>query len=62
MGLMDRRIDIVKISKKYLPQTCSRSARVWWLRSIFSISYNGRNDGGTVIYKTGIGAVFDLVS
>ena len=28
----------VKISKKYLPQTCSRSARVWWLRSIFSIS------------------------
>ena len=30
--------DIVKVSKKYLPQTCSRSARVWWLRSIFSIS------------------------
>ena len=29
---------IVKISRKYLPQTCSRSERVWWLRSIFSIS------------------------
>ena len=28
---------IVKISKKSLPDTCSRSARVQWLRSFFDI-------------------------
>ena len=55
-------VDIVKISRKHLPNNCSRYARVYWLRCSFRYLYSGSNGGGTVINKTGIGAEFDFAS